>query len=339
MFDLGKILIYKAVIHTFNREREYPVYSTYEIDHEEELTFEIIRKNLEKIHGSSEMKWASFGEASVVEKMMENLDADLNLFMEVTKDLSYMIHKNIYENSEALPSCDIAFILFEMDEVMYFGCIKFNHKDLLVRRLEETRDGAIAMIAKSNDLYLTPKSKTEEGFIVHLKFMDIALLDKSYTVKGEKQNFFGDLVLGLSSGMSEKEKLKAFNQVNKRVQEKFIGEDLQQKAQIKKAISDTIVEEGIIEVEKVLDRAFEDGQEVKGIYREALKKANLDKAEIKVGEVMARKFDRQKIITGNGIEISIPVDYYQDNDKVEITANSDGTINIIVKNIDEYKSV
>ena len=132
---------------------------------------------------------------------------------------------------------------------------------------------------------------------------------------------------------------KAFNQVNKRVQEKFIGEDLQQKAQIKKAISDTIVEEGIIEVEKVLDRAFEDGQEVKGIYREALKKANLDKAEIKVGEVMARKFDRQKIITGNGIEISIPVDYYQDTDKVEITANSDGTINIIVKNIDEYKSV
>ena len=91
--------------------------------------------------------------------------------------------------------------------------------------------------------------------------------------------------------------------------------------------------------EKVLDRAFEDGQEVKGIYREALKKANLDKAEIKVGEVMARKFDRQKIITGNGIEISIPVDYYQDIDKVEITANSDGTINIIVKNIDEYKSV
>lgn len=90
---------------------------------------------------------------------------------------------------------------FEMDEVMYFGCIKFNHKDLLVRRLEETkRDGAIAMIAKSNDLYLTPKSKTEEGFIVHLKFMDIALLDKSYTVR-EKSRTFGDLVLGLSSGM------------------------------------------------------------------------------------------------------------------------------------------
>lgn len=54
---------------------------------------------------------------------------------------------------------------------------------------------------------------------------------------------------------------------------------------------------------------------------------------------MARKFDRQKIITGNGIEISIPVDYYKDTDKIEIISNSDGTITIVVKNIEEYKSV
>lgn len=339
MFDLGKILMYKAVIHTFNKESEYPVCSTFEIDHDEELTFEMLKNNIEKIHGSSEMKWAGFGEASPVEKMMEALDGDLNLFMEVTKDLSYMIQKKIHENREALPSCDIAFMLFEMDNVMYFGCIKLNHKDLLIRKLEATRDGSIAMIGKSNDLYLSPKSKVEEAFLIHLKFMDIALLDKTYTVKAEKVSFFGDLVLSLNRGMSEKEKLKSFNQINKRVQDKFIGEDLEQKAQIKKAISDTIVEEGTIDINKVLDKVFEDGQEVKTIYKEAFKKANLDKGEIKVGESMARKYDKQKIIAGNGIEISIPVEYYQDESKVEIIPNNDGTITIVIKNIDEYKSV
>jgi len=339
MFDLGKILMYKAVIHTFNKESEYPVCSTFEIDHDEELTFEMLKTNIEKMHGSSEMKWAGFGEASPVEKMMEALDNDLNLFMEITRDLSYIIQKKIFENREALPSCDIAFMLFEMDGVMYFGCIKLNHKDLLIRKLESTRDGAIAMIRKSNDLYLSPKSKVEEAFLIHLKYMDIALLDKTYTVKGEKVSFFGDLVLGLNRGMSEKEKLKSFNQINKRVQDKFIGEDLEQKAQIKKAISDTIVEEGTIDVNKVLDKVFEDGHEVKAIYKEAFKKANLDKEEIKVGESMARKYDKQKIITGNGIEILIPVEYYQDESKVEIIPNSDGTITIVIKNIDEYKSV
>lgn len=337
MFELGKILMYKAVIHTFNKENEYPVCSTFEIDHDEELTFEMLKNNIEKLYNSNDMKWASFKEESAVEKMMESLDADLNLFIEVTKDLSYVIQKIIYENREALPSCDIAFILFEMDNVMYLGCIKLNHKDLFVRKLEATRDGSIAMIGRSNDLYLSPKAKIEEGFIIHLKFMDIALLDKAYNVKGEKVNFFEELILNLDTNMSEREKLKSFNQINKRIQEKFIGEDITQKAQIKKAISDTIVEDGSLDVQKVLDKVFEDTQEIKSIYKEAFKKANIDKQEIKVGETVARKFDKQKIITEDGIELNIPVDYYQNSDKLEIVANNDGTISIIVKNIAEYK--
>lgn len=337
MFELGKILMYKAVIHTFNKESEYPVCSTFEIDHDEELTFEMLKHNIEKIHASNDMKWAGFKENSAVEKMLEALDQDLNLFMEVTKDLSYVIQKVIHENRDALPSCDIAFVLFEMEDVMYFGCIKLNHKDLFVRKLEETRDGAIAMLGRSNDLYLSPKAKIEEGFITHLKFMETALLDKSYNVKGEKVNFFADLVLDLNTNMSEKEKLKSFNQINKRIQEKFIGEDINQKAQIKKAISDTIVEDGSLDVQKVLDKVFEDTQEIKSIYREAFKKANLDKQEIKVGETVARKFDKQKIVTEDGIELNIPVDYYQNSEKIEIVPNNDGTISIVVKNIAEYK--
>ena len=337
MFELGKILMYKAVIHTFNKDSEYPVCSTFEIDHDEELTFEMLKNNIEKLYSSNDMKWASFKENSPVEKMMESLDADLNLFMEVTKDISYVIQKVIHENREALPSCDIAFVLFEMENVMYFGCIKLNHKDLFIRKLEETRDGAIAMLGRSNDLYLSPKSKIEEGFIIHLKFMDIALLDKTYNVKGEKTSFFESLILDLDTNMSEREKLKSFNQINKRIQEKFIGEDISQKAQIKKAISDTIVEDGSLDVKKVLDKVFDDTQEIKSIYKEAFKKANLDKQEIKVGETVARKFDKQKIVTEDGIEVNIPVDYYGQDDKVEIIANADGTISITIKNIAEYK--
>ena len=151
MFELGKILMYKAVIHTFHKESEYPVCSTFEIDHDEELTFEMLKNNIEKLYASNDMKWASFKEDSAVEKMMESLDSDLNLFMEVTKDLSYVIQKIIYDNREAVPSCDIAFILFEMDNVMYLGCVKLNHKDLFVRKLEATSDGSIAMIGRSND--------------------------------------------------------------------------------------------------------------------------------------------------------------------------------------------
>lgn len=338
MFEIGKILIYKAVIHTLNKENEYPVYSSFEIDHEEELTHEILRGYVEKLHGSQDMKWANFGEGSEFIKVIEALDGDLSLFMDVTKDLTYIMHKTIFDNAEVLPSCDMAYILFEMDEVMYLSAIKMNYKNLLIRKLEPTRDGAIAALRNSNDLYLTKNSKVEEGFIIHLKHLDIALLDKSYNVKGEKVGYFKDLVFKLESGMSEKEKLKAFNQINKRIQEKFVGEDLTQKAFIKKTIADTIVEEGSIDVEKVIENAFEDGQEVKSLFKEALRKANLDKEHIKVGERNIKKFDMQKIITSTGIEINIPVELYNNVEKLEIIPNNDGTMTMIIKNIDEFKS-
>ena len=97
--------------------------------------------------------------------------------------------------------------------------------------------------------------------------MDIALIDKEYKVEGEKQSFFADISFSLNKGMSEKEKLKSFNQINKRLQEKFIGEDLEQKAQIKKAISDTLVDTGLLDVSMALDKAFDESEEIKNIYK------------------------------------------------------------------------
>lgn len=339
MFELSKILIYKAVIHTFNRYSDTPEFSTHEIDHDEELTFEILKRNIEKLHASNEMKWASFKDNAPVGQLMEILDSDLNMFMETTRKIGSIIQDQLCRNAEALPSCNIAFVLFEMDEVMYFTALKFNHKDFLVKGVEATRDGGVAILQKSNDLYLTPKAKLDEGFIIHLKYLDIALLEKKYVIRGEKTELLSELILLANSSMSEKEKLTAFNTISKRIQDKFVGEDLQQRAAIKQAIADTIIETGKLDIGMALDLAYEDGNEIKGIYKEALKKAGLEKGEIKVEDAQARKFDSQKIVTDSGIELKIPVEYMNDSARVELTPNADGSIDITIKSVYDYKSI
>lgn len=339
MFDLGKILMYKAVIHTFNRYSDTPEFSTHEIDHDEELTFEILKRNIEKLHVSSEMKWASFKDNAPVGQLMEILDSDLNMFMEITRKIGYIMQDQLCRYAEALPSCDIAFVLFEMDEVMYFAALKFNHKDFLIKGLEATRDGGIAILQRSNGLYLTPSAKIDEGFIVHLKYLDIALLEKRYVIGGERTDVLSELVLLANSSMSEKEKLTAFNTISKRIQDKFVGEDLPQRAAIKQAVADTIIETGKLDIGMALDLAYEDGNEIKGIYKEALKKAGLDKGEIKIDSTQARKFDYQKIVTDSGMELKIPVEYMNDSTRVELTPNADGSMDITLKSIYEYKSI
>lgn len=339
MFNLEKILIYKTIIHTFMKEEQEPRCASYEIDHEEELTHGLLSNYLEKIIDSNQTKWASFQEDSETEKLLEELNNDPAAFIDITQVLAGHIQKTLNKYMEYLPSCDIAFILFEMENVMYLGMVKLNHKNIYIRKTEKTPGGELNLIRNSNDLYIQPRSSIEEGIVIHLPYMEIALLDKEYKVDGEKQGFFADLAFQLDKGMSEKEKLKAFNQINKRLQEKFIGEDLEQKAQIKRAISDTLVETGLLDVSVALDKAFDETEEIKTIYKEAMGKARLDKEKIQIdNNASRRKFDIQKITTSSGIEISIPVEYFEDPSKLEIISNSDGTITFILKNIEEFVS-
>lgn len=336
MFELGKIAIYKAIIHTFNKEYGEPLISTSEIDHNDDFTFQMLTSSIEKIYISDSMKWAIFDGSSNIKNKLNPLKQDENLFSAITKDLSYIIQDIIHKYREVLPSCDIAFILFKMEKELYLGCIKLNHKDLFIRKSESTKEGLSTTIGRSNDLYLNKKPKLEEGFVLNLESNEIALLDKSYNINGEKMYLFENIILKLNTNMSEKEKLQLFNQINKRIQKKFIGENIAQKAHIKLAIANTIVEEGCIDTKKVLDRVFEDDKEIKSIYHEAFQKANISNQQIKLNELAARKYDTQKIVTTEGIEINVPVELCKDS-KLELVRNKNGSIDIVIKDVEEYK--
>lgn len=334
MFDLEKPILYKAVIHTLNRNEEAPSFSTFEIDREEEMTYEFLLKHISSLYHSRDRKWARFQEESIVDAMMSSLENDLNSFMEVTKDMASMLHKIIYENRANLPSCDLAFILFEMQELMYFGCFKWNHKNLLVRGREMTKEGSIWTLRHKEDLYLPNRSKVDEGFLVHLKHRDIAIIDKNYVVNAEEAALLSELLLKTENGLSEKEKLKEFNDISANLEDKFVGDDFNRKVEIKKAVLDSVFEKGSLSVSDIVENAFEGESELKQIYANAFRKSNLWNTEITVPDTTLRKtYEKQKILTDSGIEISIPIHLFDDGKAVEFVALEDGTWSIVLKNI------
>ena len=51
-----------------------------------------------------------------------------------------------------------------------------------------------------------------------------------------------------------------------------------------------------------------------------------------------KKYRMQKFKLANGIELAIPMDVYQNKEFVEFINNPDGTISVMIKNIDEIKT-
>ena len=50
-------------------------------------------------------------------------------------------------------------------------------------------------------------------------------------------------------------------------------------------------------------------------------------------EKTIKKFEKHRITTDSGIEITIPMEEYRNPDKVEFITNPDGTISVLIKNI------
>lgn len=339
MFELDKITLYKSILHTIYKNNDFPIVSQEEIDNDDEISYNLFISYIEKILKSNKLKWSDFKEEKDFEYILEALSDDPSIFVEATQDFVGLIHEKIKKYIQYIPSFDLVCTFFEMNNLFYFAALKINHKNMYTRLYDIDNSKNINKILLKNDLYLSPKSSFDEGFIVELKTMRIALIDKMYVIEGEKQGFFADLVLNLNTRMSEKEKLDSFNKININLQDKFIGDDLEQRANIKKAISDTLVETGRLDVDVAIEKAFEDGQEIKKIYKEAMNTAKLLNEKIEVDDsVIRKKIDVQKIITNTGIELSIPVRYYEDSDKVEIITNEDGSLTFIIKNVSEFRS-
>lgn len=336
MFELGKLTVYKAIIHSVDKGSEKPQFSALELADNEELTMDILSGYIEKIYTSNKKFWSLFKNESELE-LFKNFNDNMDDFVKITKELTIRIHDTTKKLQSFLPSCELAFVLFEMNNSIYFSCIKMNHQDIIVSYAKKVDDGTVSSIKKQNMFYTKSKPKVEEGFIMNLEDMDIALLDKIYPVEGEKVRFFSEMVFKMQIEVSEYEKLKRFESINKRVIDKFVGDNIEKQTEIKKALIESI-EDGKLNTLKFLEAEIFDN-DLKAIMQSSLQKSSLNDTEIDINQAFEKKNMMQNITTGSGIKINIPIDYVSDKERFEIEYNSNGTTSMVIKNIEEFKII
>ncbi|MGP1487584.1 MAG: nucleoid-associated protein [Peptoanaerobacter stomatis] len=338
MFELSKMELIGAYLCELNSNMDAPLISNYDVEQDDDITITFIENTIYNLYSSKDMKWARFIEdeeqCSKAYKDILQLSENLSDFKIKSKNIIYEYFKIITDNVP-VPSGDLIIVLFEMEKQPYLGIFKYNHKTMLVSQVDKLNDTNNIYISQKSSLFTTNKHKADEGFIINLISFDIALVDKKYEINAEKSNILQDNILLLQTSRSEKEKLDIFNKVTKNLEDKYIGDDIEKKAKIKKAVKDTVLDEGVISVDSVMQKAFEETEQLKKIYENTLEKSGIQRREkIEVPErLLKTKFQRQKITTETGIEINVPIDYYGDDSKIEFVPDDNGTISIVIKNV------
>jgi hypothetical protein len=134
---------------------------------------------------------------------------------------------------------------------------------------------------------------------------------------------------------STKDNIKQLKRAVVNIADKYDVPEHEALATTQNVIFESAGEDGVIDVANVGEQVFKGNESAKVAYREAIAERELHTAiKVENPERLEKKYRMQRFKLDSGIEISIPMDVYQDRDKVEFITNDDGSMSLVIKDIE-----
>ena len=324
------IIIHKAIVHILDMSITSPVLSELPIEIDDD-TFEYIAKQITKIAFLPTNKKYSLTNNS--ENCQLLMTFDKNNFEQITQTLS----KNIFEIMKRCTnpnSCDLMYCLYETEGVTKLCMLKLDYKDSFIHKIDELDDKRIVRVIKYKSTLPNISQKSDESFIYEIENNMLFINEKRYEIEEEKTTVFSNFVFNLPFTLSPKDTYDAIEKASKKMVKEYFDNDIEKKINVKKEIVESFNEKGIVDLNKITDTVFEADSVVKERYNEELKNSGIKEETVKLDYKLDKKINKkQRIKTEEGIEILIPVEYLDDTDKISFNTNEDGTVNIVMKSL------
>ncbi|MCD4895771.1 nucleoid-associated protein [Enterococcus faecium] len=322
------IYLKKAILHIIDRETGSPVFSQKELDLTKEYIRDFLQKKIQKI-SSAQTKTGQLAEESMI---VESLKIAQENFVEASEAIVQRWF-DIYQESEEAPSADVFVVLYELDTVMYLSLLKVNYREAYTHFVEADEAGIDNRLILNRAILGAKTQKADEAFAVNLTDWTYELIEKKYEFSGKKELYFSGRVIESVPAPSLEENVKVIQKVAKHLGKKF---DIM--ADLKEAVYDTIEEKGRLDHEMIAEKVFKENTTAKMAFKEEVQEQGFvpEAPPVKeVQEISEKKFGKQKFKLSNGIELIVPVDVYRNPDLIEFVNNPDGTISVMIKNVDE----
>lgn len=256
--------------------------------------------------------------------------------VEDSKKLAQALY-DIMNANVTIPSADFAVVTFQVHSMMYLGLLKMNYKESYVHMTQNNEEGRnINQIIRYRSMLPSATTKLSEAVIIDLTDYSVQIIEKKYDINGSKVNYLSELYLHCHAAMSSKTKLDIVVNAVKQVNNKHYSEEPVKQLEAKRIIKEEMEETGSVSVEKVSDKLYGDVPQIKEEFDKKMEKYHMETAEVTPqSERTTKKFEKQYLKTDTGIEINIPMEQYQDADQVEFITNPDGTISVLIKNINK----
>lgn len=290
-------------------------------------------EDLEELSEGGEESEPAFVSNVNVYELVKTFSED-NL-VEDSKKLAQALY-DIMNANIAIPSADFAVVTFQVHSQPYLALLKMNYKESFVHLTQAEEMGNVNQIIRYKSMLPSATTKLSEAIIIDLTDYSVKLVEKKYEVNGTKVNYLSEMYLHCHAAMSSKTKMDIVTRAVEQVNKKHYAEEPVKQLEAKRIIKEEIEETGSVNVEKISEKIYGKAPEIKEEFDKKMEKYHMEKAEVTPqSEKTTKKFEKQYLKTDTGIEINIPMEQYQDAEQVEFITNEDGTISVLIKNINK----
>lgn len=326
------ININKAILHILDFNSNITVFSEQELDLGNSSVGTFLMKHVERSLCDPGLKRGIFNVDSQLKKQLIVYGNRETNFVELSVHIASSMYDAIAK-SDKMISTDIIVCDITADGEHMIAILKCNNRTGFTHQVSQEEAGVKNNIINHYAILPGLSQKLDEYAFVGVDSFDIHFVDKKSFIDGQDVSVLSDLVLKCSSRLSQKDTIHMVNSITRKVAESH-GEN--SAIAVSKAktflIENTEISEYLDPVE-LGKEVFASSALMQQEYMQEVDQAGIAET-IKIDKGLAVKTGKNhKIKTDIGIEISIPVDYYQNKEYIEFVNNPDGTLSIELKNI------
>lgn len=325
------IVINKAILHVLDFNSGVTVFSDQELTVENSIkTF--LLKHIEKSYQDQALKIGKFYEDSQFQGWMRQYISENLSFVDFSRSIAETVY-NAVAKADKLDSADLLIADIEIDERRLIAFFKTNNKIGFIHQVTQQAGGVKNEIINHYAILPGISQKMNEYAFVDPVSNEIFFVDRKYEIEGEDLRVLPECVLECSYTASPKATITEMFSIVKKVAENHGQNSVQAMAAIKSSIAENVQCLDYLLPIELGKEIFEDSPEMQREYASEIEEAGLAN-KVKIERDFALKKTKvHKIKTDTGIEISIPVDYFQNPKYVEFVNNSDGTLSINLKGV------
>lgn len=325
------IKINKAILHILDFNSGITVFSEQELEIENNIIYNFLSKHIEKCSRELSAKNSKLSIENTLTQKIRDYKEDKIKF----KQLSLVIGEAIYSNvshSDKIDSTDLLICDFTYEDKNYIAILLCKNRIGFTHQVTKINNTVKNDIINHYAILPNLSQKLDEFAFINLTSFEIMYFNKKRYIDGKDSYVFQDL-FDCTDSISPKEAIKSVNTIALNVAENHGANTAVAISKVKSYISDNSEISDNIDTANLAMEVFHNSEDMQKEFISEIRKAGIP-STIKVDKNYAIKTNKtHKIKTDTGIEITIPVDYYQNKDFIEFINNPDGSLSIELRNI------